>query len=125
MGGQVTIVVAQAFKQIAVPTVVGKSEVQAVATLTAAGFTSATVTRTVSEPPRWALSSSRAPPPAHKLAKGATVTIAVGAVGRTNHLDVHHNHDAHDHHRQPTLQRPVRPLECSASRRASGKNGAT
>jgi serine/threonine-protein kinase len=82
VGSQVMIVVAQAFKQTAVPNVVGKSEVQAVASLTAAGFASATVTRTVSEPSKVGIVVQQSPVAGHKLAKGATVTIAVGAVGQ-------------------------------------------
>jgi eukaryotic-like serine/threonine-protein kinase len=81
VGGQVTIVVAQAPKQTAVPSVVGQSEVQAVATLTAAGFTSTTVTRTVTEPSKVGIVVQQSPEAGHKLTKGGSVTIAVGAVG--------------------------------------------
>ncbi len=82
VGGQVTIVVAQAPKQTAVPSVVGQSEVQAVATLTAAGFTSTTVTRTVTEPSKVGIVVQQSPAAGHKLAKGGSVTLAVGAVGQ-------------------------------------------
>ncbi len=82
VGGQVTIVVAQAPKQTAVPSVVGQSEVQAVAMLTAAGFTSTTVTRTVTEPSKVGIVVQQSPVAGHKLAKGGSVTIAVGAVGQ-------------------------------------------
>jgi serine/threonine-protein kinase len=82
VGSHVTIVVAQAQKQTPVPSVVGQSEVQAVATLTAAGFTSTTVTRTVTEPSKVGIVVQQSPVAGHKLAKGATVTIAVGAVGQ-------------------------------------------
>jgi beta-lactam-binding protein with PASTA domain len=81
-GSQVTIVVAQAPKQTAVPSVVGQSEVQAVATLTAAGFTSNTVTRTVTEPAKVGIVVQQSPAAGHKLSKGGSVTIAVGAVGQ-------------------------------------------
>ena len=82
VGGQVTIVVAQAPKQTAVPSVVGQSEVQAVAMLTAAGFTSTTVTRTVTEPSKVGIVVQQSPVAGHMLAKGGSVTIAVGAVGQ-------------------------------------------
>jgi beta-lactam-binding protein with PASTA domain len=80
VGSQVTIVVSQAPKQTAVPSVVGQSEVHAVATLTAAGFTSTTVTRTVTEPSKVGIVVQQSPVAGHKLAKGGSVTIAVGAV---------------------------------------------
>ena len=82
VGGQVTIVVAQAPKQTAVPSVVGQSEVQAAATLTAAGFTSTTVTRTVTEPSKVGIVVQQSPAAGHKLPKGGSVTLAVGAVGQ-------------------------------------------
>jgi beta-lactam-binding protein with PASTA domain len=82
VGSQVTIVVAQAPKQTPVPSVVGQSEVQAVATLTAAGFTSTTVTRTVTEPSKVGIVVQQSPAAGHKLTKGGSVTIAVGAVGQ-------------------------------------------
>jgi beta-lactam-binding protein with PASTA domain len=82
VGEQVTIVVSQAPKQTAVPSVVGQSEVQAVSTLTAAGFTSTTVTRTVTEPSKVGIVVQQSPVAGHKLAKGGSVTIAVGAVGQ-------------------------------------------
>jgi beta-lactam-binding protein with PASTA domain len=81
LGGQVTIVVAQALKQTPVPSVLGQSEVQAVAALTAAGFTSNTVTRTVTDTSKVGTVVQQSPAAGHKLAKGATVTIAVGALG--------------------------------------------
>jgi beta-lactam-binding protein with PASTA domain len=82
VGSPVTIVVAQAMKQAAVPSVVGQSEVQAVASLTAAGFTSHTVTRTVTDPSKVGIVLQQSPAAGHKLAKGGGVTIAVGAVGQ-------------------------------------------
>jgi beta-lactam-binding protein with PASTA domain len=77
----VTIVVAQALKQVPVPSVLGQSEVQAVATLTAAGFTSSTVTRTVTDTSKVGTVVQQSPAAGHKLAKGGSVTIAVGALG--------------------------------------------
>ncbi len=82
LGSQVTIVVAQALKRIAVPSVLGQSEVQAVATLTAAGFASTTVARTVTDTSKVGTVVQQSPEAGHKLAKGGTVTIAVGALGQ-------------------------------------------
>jgi beta-lactam-binding protein with PASTA domain len=82
VGGQVTIVVAQAFKQATIPSVVGQSEVQAVAALTNAGFTSHTVQRTVTEPAKVGIVVQQSPAAGHKLAKGGEVTIAVGALAQ-------------------------------------------
>ncbi len=82
VGGQVTIVVAQAQAQTAVPSVVGQSEVQAVATLTGAGFASNTVTRTVTDASKVGIVVQQSPQAGHKLAKGALVTIAVGKLSQ-------------------------------------------
>ncbi len=82
VGGQVTIVVAQAQAQAAVPSVVGQSEVQAVATLAGAGFASNTVTRTVTDTSKVGIVVQQSPQAGHKLAKGAVVTIAVGKLSQ-------------------------------------------
>jgi beta-lactam-binding protein with PASTA domain len=82
VGEQVTIVVAQALNQIAVPSVLGESEVQAVAKLTNAGFSPTTVTRTVGEPSKVGTVLQQSPAAGHKLKKGSVVQIAVGAVGQ-------------------------------------------
>jgi serine/threonine-protein kinase len=82
VGAQVTIVVAQALKQVPVPSVLGQSEVQAVAALTAAGFTSNTVTHTVTDTSKVGIVVQQSPEAGHKLAKGGSVTIAVGALGQ-------------------------------------------
>jgi beta-lactam-binding protein with PASTA domain len=82
VGGHVTIVVAQALKQVAAPSVVGQSEAQAVATLTGAGFASHTVSRTVTDPSKVGIVVQQSPEAGHKLAKGAVVTIAVGALAQ-------------------------------------------
>ncbi len=84
LGGQVTIVVAQALKQVAAPSVVGQSEAQAVATLTGAGFASNTVSRTVTDPSKVGIVVQQSPAAGHKLPAGATVTIAVGALAKQN-----------------------------------------
>jgi len=82
LGSQVTIVVAQALKKTAAPSVVGQSEAQAVATLTRAGFSSHTVSRTVTDPTKVGLVVQQSPDAGHKLAPGATITIAVGALAQ-------------------------------------------
>jgi serine/threonine-protein kinase len=82
VGGQVTIVVAQALKQTAVPSVVGQSETQAVAALTSAGFTSHTVQRTVTDPTKVGTVVQQSPAAGHKLAKGGEVTLAVGVLAQ-------------------------------------------
>ena len=82
VGGQVTIVVAQALKQVAAPSVVGQSEAQAIATLTSAGFTSNTVSRDVTDPSKVGTVVQQSPAAGHKLAAGATVTIAVGVLAQ-------------------------------------------
>jgi eukaryotic-like serine/threonine-protein kinase len=78
-GGQVTIVVAQALKRVAVPAVVGQSEEQAVAALTGAGLSAHTVSRTVGEASKVGVVVQQSPGAGHKLERGAVVTIAVGA----------------------------------------------
>jgi eukaryotic-like serine/threonine-protein kinase len=82
VGSQVTIVVAQALKKTAAPSVVGQSEAQAIAALTSAGFSSHTVSRTVTDPTKVGLVVQQSPAAGHKLAAGATVTIAVGALAQ-------------------------------------------
>jgi beta-lactam-binding protein with PASTA domain len=82
VGSPVTIVVAQALKQTAAPSVVGQNEAQAVATLTNAGFASNTVSRTVTDPTKVGIVVQQSPEAGHKLAKGATITIAVGALAQ-------------------------------------------
>jgi beta-lactam-binding protein with PASTA domain len=82
VGAQVTIVVAEALKKTAAPSVVGQSEGQAVSTLTAAGFASNTVSRTVADPAKVGIVVQQSPAAGHKLAAGATVTIAVGVLAQ-------------------------------------------
>jgi beta-lactam-binding protein with PASTA domain len=62
--------------------VVGQSEAQAIATLTGAGFSSHTVSRTVTDPTKVGLVVQQSPEAGHKLAPGATITIAVGALAQ-------------------------------------------
>jgi eukaryotic-like serine/threonine-protein kinase len=82
VGGQVTLVVAQAPTKTAIPSVVGQSEAQAVGALDAAGFTSRTVSRTVTDPSKVGIVVQQSPEAAHKLSKGGLVTIAVGVLGK-------------------------------------------
>jgi serine/threonine-protein kinase len=82
VGGQVTIVVAQALKKVAAPSVVGQSEAQAIATLTSGGFSSNTVSRTVTDPTKVGIVVQQSPEAGHKIAAGATVTIAVGVLAQ-------------------------------------------
>jgi eukaryotic-like serine/threonine-protein kinase len=81
-GSTVTIVVAQAPAKTPVPDVVGQSEVQAISTLKAAGFEASPVTRTVSEESKVGTVLQQSPAAGHKLAKGQTVTIAIGKLGQ-------------------------------------------
>jgi serine/threonine-protein kinase len=81
-GSTVTIVIAQAPAKMAVPGVVGQSEVQAIATLKAAGFQATTVTRTVSEEAKVGTVLQQSPAAGAKLAKGQLVTLAIGKLGK-------------------------------------------
>ncbi len=82
VGSSVTIVVAQALKQATVPSLVGQSEAQAVATLTGADLTSHTVQRTVTEQSKVGIVVQQSPAAGHKLSKGGEVTIAVGVLAQ-------------------------------------------
>ena len=82
VGGQVTIVVAEALKQVPVPSVVGQSEAQAVAALTSSGYTSHTVSRTVTDPSKVGIVTQQSPGAGSKLKTGGTVTLAVGALAQ-------------------------------------------
>ncbi|HEX3392657.1 MAG TPA: Stk1 family PASTA domain-containing Ser/Thr kinase [Solirubrobacteraceae bacterium] len=78
----VTIVVAQAPAKTAVPNVVGRSEVQAIAALKTAGFEATTVTRTVSEEAKVGIVLQQSPAAGAKLAKGQVVTLAIGKLAQ-------------------------------------------
>jgi serine/threonine-protein kinase len=80
-GGAVSFVVAQAPTETAVPNVVGKNEAQASAELGRAGFTPQAVTQTTTEAAQVGTVLRQSPAAGHKARKGATVTIAVGALG--------------------------------------------
>jgi eukaryotic-like serine/threonine-protein kinase len=82
VGGQVTIVVAQAPKQMPIPSVVGQGEVQAQAALTAAGYTSNTVSRTVTDPSKVGVVVQQSPGAGSRPTGSKAVTIAVGALAQ-------------------------------------------
>jgi beta-lactam-binding protein with PASTA domain len=79
-GATVSLVVAQAPKEAAVPEVVGQSETQAAATLGRAGFNPKSVSRAVNEEEAAKVGTvlKQSPAGGHLAPKGATVTIAVG-----------------------------------------------
>jgi serine/threonine-protein kinase len=80
-GGTVSFVVAQAPTETPVPNVVGKNETQAAAELGRAGFTPQAVTQTTTDATQVGIVLRQSPAAGHKARKGATVTIAVGALG--------------------------------------------
>jgi serine/threonine-protein kinase len=82
-GGKVNLVVAQAPKEVAVPGVVGKTEVAATAALENAGFTVKTVTEPTSEPARVGQVLKQSPSAGAHARKGATVTIWIGMATET------------------------------------------
>jgi serine/threonine-protein kinase len=77
-GGKVNLVVAQAPKEVAVPSVVGQSEAQASAALGGAGFTPRTTTVTTAEPAQVGMVLKQSPAGGHQAPKGSTVTISIG-----------------------------------------------
>jgi eukaryotic-like serine/threonine-protein kinase len=80
-GGTVNLTVAQAPTETAVPDVVGQNEAQAAAALGRAGFTPQAVTQTTTEASQVGTVLKQSPAAGHKARKGATVMIAVGALG--------------------------------------------
>ncbi len=80
-GGKVNLVVAQAPVEVIVPDVVGQTETQAAAALGSAGFAPKMVTATTLEPAQVGLVLTQNPTAGGRARKGATVTIAVGALG--------------------------------------------
>jgi serine/threonine-protein kinase len=80
-GGTVNFVVAQAPTETPVPNVVGKNEAQASAELGRAGFAPQAVTQTTTDATQVGIVLRQSPAAPHKARKGATVTIAVGALG--------------------------------------------
>jgi beta-lactam-binding protein with PASTA domain len=82
-GGKVNLVVAQAPKEVAVPSVVGQSEAQASAALGGAGFTPRTTTVTTSEPAQVGIVLKQSPAGGHQAPKSSTVTISIGVAAQT------------------------------------------
>ncbi len=80
-GGTVSLTVAQAPTETAIPNVVGQNETQASAALGRAGFTPQAVSQTTTEATQVGTVLRQSPTAGHKARKGATVTIAVGALG--------------------------------------------
>jgi eukaryotic-like serine/threonine-protein kinase len=77
-GGKVSLTVAQAPKETAVPSVLGQNEAQAAAALGSAGFTPKTVSQTTAEASQVGLVLKQTPAAGQQARKGATVTIAIG-----------------------------------------------
>jgi beta-lactam-binding protein with PASTA domain/predicted Ser/Thr protein kinase len=82
-GGKVNVVVAQAPKEVAVPSVVGQSEAQASAALGGAGFTPRTTTVVTTEPAQVGIVLKQSPAGGHQAPKGSTVTISIGVAAPT------------------------------------------
>jgi beta-lactam-binding protein with PASTA domain len=80
-GGTVNLTIAQAPTETAVPDVVGQNEAQASAALGRAGFSPQAVTQTTTEAAQVGTVLKQSPAAGHKARKGATVMIAVGALG--------------------------------------------
>jgi beta-lactam-binding protein with PASTA domain/predicted Ser/Thr protein kinase len=79
-GSKVDLTVAKEPKETAVPSVVGQSEVQAVAALENAGFKARTVNEATSEATQVGTVLKQSPAAGAKARKGVTVTIAIGAL---------------------------------------------
>jgi eukaryotic-like serine/threonine-protein kinase len=82
-GGKVDLTVAREPKQVAVPAVVGETEVAATKALEKAGFTVTTVTEPTSETPKVGNVVKQSPAAGSKARKGATVTIGIAALATT------------------------------------------
>jgi len=80
VGGKVNLTVAQAPTEVAIPNVVGQNEAQAAAALGRAGFTPQASTQTTTEASQVGIVLKQSPAAGHKARKGATVTIAIGAL---------------------------------------------
>jgi serine/threonine-protein kinase len=80
-GGAVSLTVAQAPNEVAVPSVVGNSETQAAAALGEAGFKPKSVSATTTDPAQVGLVQKQSPAAGVRARKGATVTLTVGVLG--------------------------------------------
>jgi beta-lactam-binding protein with PASTA domain/predicted Ser/Thr protein kinase len=81
-GAKVNLTVAREPKELAVPSVVGETEVQAVSTLEKAGFVAQTVNEVTSDATKVGTVLKQSPAAAAKARRGATVTVAIGALGQ-------------------------------------------
>ncbi|HEX5852997.1 MAG TPA: PASTA domain-containing protein, partial [Solirubrobacteraceae bacterium] len=81
-GSKVDLTVAKEPKEVAVPGVVGDSEVQAVATLEKAGFVVKTVNEVTSDATQVGTVLKQSPTAPAKAHRGDTVTIAIGALNQ-------------------------------------------
>jgi serine/threonine-protein kinase len=82
-GESVNLTVAQASKQVAVPNLIGKSEALAGAALGEASLKPQTVKATTTEQSQVGIVLRQSPAAGTQVAKGSTVTIAVGTLGTT------------------------------------------
>ncbi len=80
-GDTINLTVAQASKEVAVPNIIGKSEALAGAALGEASLKPQTVTQTTTEQSQVGVVLRQSPAAGTKVAKGSTVTIAVGVLG--------------------------------------------
>jgi serine/threonine-protein kinase len=82
-GSAVSLTVAQAPTEIAVPNVVGENETQAAATLGGAGFTPKVASARTTDPGKVGVVLKQSPTAGKQAHKGATVTLTVGVLGTT------------------------------------------
>jgi serine/threonine-protein kinase len=80
-GAKVSLTVAQASNEVAVPRVVGSSETQAAATLGGAGLNPRTVSAATTDPAQVGVVLKQSPSAGRRVRKGSTVTLAVGVPG--------------------------------------------
>jgi serine/threonine-protein kinase len=81
-GDKVNLTVAQAPKEVAVPSLLGQSEAVAAAALGQAGLTPKTVSATTSEAAQVGTVLKQSPAAGTNVRKGSTVTITVGVLGQ-------------------------------------------
>lgn len=82
-GGKVDLVVAQAPKEVPVPSVVGQTEAAAAAALGSAGFKAKTSPVSTTEAGQVGIVLNQQPPGGGQAPKGSTVTLGVGVLGPT------------------------------------------
>jgi beta-lactam-binding protein with PASTA domain/predicted Ser/Thr protein kinase len=82
-GSKVSLTVAKASNEVAVPKVVGQSETQAAAALGGAGFSPSVVTTPTSEQGKVGVVLKQSPAAGHVARKGSTVTLTVGVLETT------------------------------------------